>query len=584
MSKLLPVLTLAACSAAAAPASKCQVEAMDMPVTMRGSAPQLAAKINGRDELLLLDSGAFWSVITPAVAEELKLPLRATPFGFYVTGIGGNQSASITTVKSLGFAGMEIRNVDFIVTGSEVGGNSVGVLGENFLERLDVDYDFANGKVRLLKAKNCGNANMAYWLKQGDNYSVLDIQRINPHDPFPVGYATLNNSRIKVKFDTGAYTSMITRRAAEHAGVKLDSPGVAAAGFSQGIGRHQVKTYIAPFDLFKLGDGEEIHHTRLRVSDSDFGDLETDMLIGADFFLSHHVLVANSQHRVYFTYNGGAVFNLTAHAAPSEAGAPESEALPDADAYARRAAASEGRRDYERALADFSRAIEMQPATAEYYFRRGVVREELQNAAGAIEDFNHVIELQADHIPALVARAEMRIREHDRDAARQDLDTVDRLVPKQANVRMEIAADYEQSDLHEAAIVQYDDWIPSHRDDVRLSHAYGRRCWNRALLGIDLSEALKDCNKAESLAPKGGEAGIFASRGTLRLRMGDYDKAVSDFDAALKLNPKYAWALYGRGVAKTRKQKVAEGETDMKSAQEIAPPIAATFKARGLEP
>ena len=35
------------------------------------------------------------------------------------------------------------------------------------------------------------------------------------------------------------------------------------------------------------------------------------MLIGADFFLSHHVYVANSQRKLYFTYNGGPVFNLT---------------------------------------------------------------------------------------------------------------------------------------------------------------------------------------------------------------------------------------------------------------------------------
>ena len=36
------------------------------------------------------------------------------------------------------------------------------------------------------------------------------------------------------------------------------------------------------------------------------------MLIGADFFLSHRVYVANSQRKLYFTYNGGPVFNLTA--------------------------------------------------------------------------------------------------------------------------------------------------------------------------------------------------------------------------------------------------------------------------------
>jgi hypothetical protein len=40
--------------------------------------------------------------------------------------------------------------------------------------------------------------------------------------------------------------------------------------------------------------------------------LDVDMLIGADFFLSHRIYVANSQRKLYFTYNGGPVFNLTA--------------------------------------------------------------------------------------------------------------------------------------------------------------------------------------------------------------------------------------------------------------------------------
>jgi hypothetical protein len=32
-----------------------------------------------------------------------------------------------------------------------------------------------------------------------------------------------------------------------------------------------------------------------------------DMIIGADFFLSHRIYVASSQHKLYFTYNGAGV-------------------------------------------------------------------------------------------------------------------------------------------------------------------------------------------------------------------------------------------------------------------------------------
>ena len=104
--------------------------------------------------------------------------------------------------------------------------------------------------------------------------------------------------------------------AARRAGETPDSPGVTAGGMSAGIGRHTVRTWIAPFASFKIGD-EEIHNTHLRIGDPELRG--ADMLIGADFFLSHHILAASSQRKLYFTYNGGPVFNLTTVPMPAPA-------------------------------------------------------------------------------------------------------------------------------------------------------------------------------------------------------------------------------------------------------------------------
>ena len=79
------------------------------------------------------------------------------------------------------------------------------------------------------------------------------------------------------------------------------------AGVVTGLGRGVLRTWIAPVKSFKIGD-EEIHNTHLRIAETS--DIGADMVIGADFFRSHHLYVANSQHKLYFTYNGGAVFNL----------------------------------------------------------------------------------------------------------------------------------------------------------------------------------------------------------------------------------------------------------------------------------
>ena len=56
-------------------------------------------------------------------------------------------------------------------------------------------------------------------------------------------------------------------------------------------------------------------------------DLENaDMLLGADFFLSHHVLVSNSQQKIYFTYNGGPVFMLNVK--PQRSGGTQAQHRP----------------------------------------------------------------------------------------------------------------------------------------------------------------------------------------------------------------------------------------------------------------
>jgi len=88
--------------------------------------------------------------------------------------------------------------------------------------------------------------------------------------------------------------------------VKPGGEGVIEAGMSRGAGRYAVKTWIATFPVLKIGE-EEVRNARLHVG--DIGPL-TDMLLGADFFLSHRIYVASSQTQVYFTYNGGPVFKL----------------------------------------------------------------------------------------------------------------------------------------------------------------------------------------------------------------------------------------------------------------------------------
>jgi tetratricopeptide (TPR) repeat protein len=564
---------------------------------MAGTRPLITAKINDKEARFVLDSGAFFSMMSAATAAEFNLRLKEAPHGLRLQGVGGSVNTSIATVKELTFAGALIHNVEFLVGGSEIGG--AGLIGQNFLEQWDVEYDFSKGVVRLFKPEGCKKSRLAYWVTPGQSYSEMEIESVREARLHTIGEGYVNGQKIRVMFDTGAYTSVLSRKAAARAGINLDSPGVVEAGYGSGIGRGTVKTYLATASSFKIGDGEEIKNARLRISESDLP--EGDMLLGSDFFVSHHIFVSNSQHKLYVTYNGGPVFNLTktisattAQAAepPKDeaAGDHQASAAPDEqsdpDALARRGEASAARHDFEHALADLSKAVELRPDDPEYLYQRALVYRQNGQAALALADLDHVLSLNQDFLRAYMPRAEIRFRERNVDGAVADLDAVDRLAPKQDDLRFVLAQRYEAMGRFSPAIAQYDLWIQNHPVDSKIVVALGARCLASAIQNQDLAGGLSDCNRALSIADKKNPnyGHLFASRALIELRQANYDKAISDFDAALKTMPKNALALYGRGVVKSKKNKNDAGKADIDAAQSLAPKMAEWYQRYGIAP
>jgi tetratricopeptide (TPR) repeat protein len=599
----LVTLTLLAYSADAA--SSCKLAPLgEFPVNMQGPRPIVAAKINGTPVNFIFDSGAFYSLMSSASASQLQLNLSAAPRGFYLTGVGGRTDPTVAVLKLLEVGSFVVHNVQFLVGGTDMGAEAVGVLGQNLFRIGDIEYDLGKGEIHLWHSADCENTPLAYWAKPGEAYSMITIAGTTGMQPHTEGSAYVNGAQISVMFDSGAGSSILSLKSAERSGVTPESPGVVEGGYTYGIGRGLVKTYIGTFSSFKIGD-EEIHNAKLRFG--DLGQGSVGMLLGADFFLSHRIYVASNARQLYFTYNGGRVFNLSKSSAKADAAPPPtapSNAATSADAASpapsaaaktsddspgaaelgRRGAASVSRRDYESALADLTRAAELDPANTENFYQLGLVHLQTGKRDAAAGDFNHVLELKPDHIPALMWRAQMRITERNIPSARIDLDAVDQGAAKEASVRFELARAYGSVDLFDSALKQWDLWISYHENDPRMGTALNGRCWDRASLGLDLAAALKDCDSAIRLSTEEAKWGALDSRAFVYFRLNEYAKAIADYDASLKLRPKNAWSLYGRGIAKLRENKTAEGHADVSQAVAIAPNIAEQFKKRGIAP
>jgi tetratricopeptide (TPR) repeat protein len=593
----------------AARAGHCSLQTLpEIPVTMHGLKPLMHAQINGTDALFVADSGAFFNMVSPAAVQEFQL--KADPsYRLAVSGVGGVEQAHVARANTFTIFGVTVPNVAFIVAGGNFGGGAVGLLGQN-LFRIggDVEYDLANGVIRLVRPMDCGrDTPLAYWASAAKMpYSAIDIEFATPQQPHTKSVAYLNGTKIHVMFDTGAGPSLLTLDAAKRAGITPTSEGVTPGGALSGIGHKVSATWIGRFNSFKIGD-EEIQHAQLRFGDVPI--LGTDMLIGADFFLSHRIYVATSQRKLYFTYNGGPVFDLTtttttavppaaASAEPPPEGSTAGKQLPepapasgnarlsdltDAAGYARRGAASAARHDYDSAIADLTRACELAPTESTYFYERGMAHWGNKQADAALADFDQAIKLKPDDVDALLARATFRTRRQDSSQAIvADLDAADRALPKEADAHLRIGELYVYAGQPAPAVVQYSKWIDARpRDDVRMPAALNARCRARAL-GLELNQALEDCSAALKMRPN--TAAILDSRGLVYLRLGNYDKAIADYDAALHLQPKIAWSLYGRGVARLGKGMKAESQADIDAALALDPGIAQRAHEFGIGP
>jgi tetratricopeptide (TPR) repeat protein len=593
--KAVLIALAAALSAAwAQPAwSACKISLIaELPVTMRGHRPLVSVKVNGVDAMMAVDSGSFFNMITPGFAAKVHLDVRHFGEGLETEGVGGNTEGEHTgRADTFTLAGVTYRNVHFLVTEKGLEDDDVGLLGQNLLGVADVEYDLPDGVIRLFSEDGCGNANLAYWAKD-QSYSVMNIDWHPSGVTETDGWAMINGQKIHVGFDTGSATSMLSLAAAAKAGVRPSDPGVSEGGYTEGIAkRSYIRTWLAPFWTFQIGD-EEIKNFKLEIGAMG---IDEDMLIGVDFFLSHRVFVSNSQHKLFFSYAGGAVFSTTNPPRPSPtlaSVAATSPAPTDAEGFSRQAAALASRRDFDGAIADLTQAIKLAPNEPRYLYERALMQGRNEHPQKSVDDLNQALTVRPDYIPALLARATyydvmlaMMAGPDDvrkREQVRADLDAADKAAAKDADARLAVADGYIRANLEREAIVELDQWIAAHPSDDRLAEALNTRCWTKALRNEDLDGALADCNRALTLEP--GAPDILDSRGLVRLRRGEYEKAIADYNGSLRLQPNESWSLYGRGLAELKVGKAAAGQADLAAARTATKDMDAIAAKRGLTP
>lgn len=215
-----------------------------------------------------------------------------------------------------------------------------------------------------------------------------------------------------------------------------------------------------------------------------------------------------------------------------------------AQALVERGAARASERQDARAIADFGRALRLDPNNARALSERGWVHQNRQAYDLAVADYEAALRLD----PFLHSAAERRD-----------------------------SAIYGRSNAYRDQLRELTALLAR---DPRNAELLNNRCWLRTINNDDLNLALADCDAALAATPN--YAAALDSRGLVHLKRGDFAAALADYDAAVKLEPESGHYVYGRGLARIRLGMKAEGDADLAAGERTQPGVAALYVSYGV--
>lgn len=218
-----------------------------------------------------------------------------------------------------------------------------------------------------------------------------------------------------------------------------------------------------------------------------------------------------------------------------------------AAAYNNRGYAYDNKAQYDRAIQDFNQAIRIKPDYALAFNNRGFAYQNKGDYNRAIQDYNQSLKLQPNYQKAIDNRTlALRVR-----AAQANGD----LPPDYGSLRAlcnSNASTDDQTIRGCNGVI-----VPGKTPEGDLAPAYNNRGYAYNNKG-QYDRAIEDYNAAIKL--KSDYALAFNNRGLSYQNKGDYNRAIADFDEALRFNPGYERAINNRAKAvKVRDEQMSGG-------------------------
>ncbi len=226
---------------------------------------------------------------------------------------------------------------------------------------------------------------------------------------------------------------------------------------------------------------------------------------------------------------------------------PQTETLTiqDSRTYNKRGLAYISTRNYEQAIIDYSKALDLDPDYAEAYNNRSTAHLLMDNYGQALLDCRRAIELAPDFVVAYVNRAiaYTGLREYDRALA--DYNQALSLAPNN------VYAHYNRGNTY-LWMSNYKEAVADYSQTIALSPNFVAAYTNRGVAHSELREyelALADFSQAIDLNPDYVHA--YYNRANTYRELGHYQEAIADYSKVIELNPEHPHAYENRGDAYT---------------------------------
>ena len=248
----------------------------------------------------------------------------------------------------------------------------------------------------------------------------------------------------------------------------------------------------------------------------------------------------------------------------------------DASAYYNRGNAYDNQGKYDLAIADFTKAIQLNPQLYEAYNDRGVDYSEQGKYDLAIADYTKAIRIDVQRASAYYNRGNAYERQGKHDLAIADYTKAIQIDPQNASAYGNRGIAYKHQGKHDLAIADYTKAI---QIDPQHASAYN----NRGNAYNDQGKhdlAIADCTKAIQIDPQ--DAPAYINRGVAYSKQGKHDLAIADYTKAIQINPQDADAYNNRGNAYYEQGKYDLAIADYTKVIQINPQDAHAYVIRGF--